>query len=210
MHLCTRRDSCDGDLVRSPVMIRRYLAFFALLPVLAACVGEDQPSATSIIPVAYTITAQAAGPITPDTPYSTATFRKLFPEQRIDVISTADEDGVVDALTVFSDGLQVMMVIPARGGKAVKAVHGSGLAVAGPNGERLGMSFRQAGTSRNDCNVGSGPWLGMAVCAARGASNIYLVFDNGGWNGSPNELAPASALADGKLQRIVWVPQRAG
>ena len=191
-------------------MFRRYLAFFALLPGLAGGAGDEQPSATSVVPISYTITAAAAGPITPDTPYSAATMKKLFPNERIDVISTADEDGVVDALTVFTDGLQVMMVIPAAGGKTIKAVHGSGLAVAGPNGERLGMTFKQSGLSRNDCTVGTGPWLGMAVCTERNAPNVWLVFDNGGWNGSPNELAPASSLAEGKLQRIVWVPGRTG
>lgn len=189
-------------------MLRRFFVLFALLPALAACVGEDQPSASSVVPVSYSITTASAGPITPDTAYSAATFRKLFPNERIDVISTADEDGVVNALTVFSDGLQVMMVVPAAGGRTIKSVHGSGLAVAGPNGERLGMTFRQAGMSRNDCTVGHGPWLGMAVCTARGAPNVRLVFDNGGWNGSPKELAPASSLAEGKLQRIVWIPQR--
>ncbi|MEJ8571350.1 DUF1131 family protein [Microbaculum marinum] len=163
-----------------------------------------------MIPISYTITAESAGPITPETGYSAATFRQLFPNERIDVISTADEDGVVSALTVFSDGLQVMMIIPERSGGGIKAVHGSGLAVAGPNGERLGMTFRQAGISRDSCSVGHGPWLGMAVCTARGAPNVRLVFDNGGWNGSPNELAPASSLAEGELQRIVWIPTRSG
>jgi Protein of unknown function (DUF1131) len=191
-------------------MFRKYLAFLALLPVLAGCGGDEPPAASSVIPVSYSITANAAGPITADTPYSAATFHKLFPNERIDVVATADEDGVVNAMTVFSDGLQVMMVIPASGGKTIKAVHGSGLAVAGPNGERLGMTFKQSGMSRNDCQVGTGPWLGMAVCNARGAPNVALVFDNGGWNGSPNELAPAASLAEGKLQRIVWLPPRTG
>jgi hypothetical protein len=191
-------------------MCRRFLAIVFVVPMLSACAGDEQPSATSVIPVSYTISANAAGPITADTAYSAATMRQLFPNERIDVISTADEDGVVNALTVFSDGLQVMMIVPASGGKSIKAVHGSGLAVAGPNGERLGMTFRQSGISRNDCEVGTGPWLGMAVCTARSAPNVKLVFDNGGWNGSPNELAPASSLAEGSLQRIVWIPPRTG
>ena len=101
--------------MRFAAMFRRTLVLFALLPALVACGGDEQPSVTSVVPVSYTISSAAAGPITPDTPYSTATMRKLFPNERIDVISTADEDGIVNALTVFSDGLQVMMVIPAPG-----------------------------------------------------------------------------------------------
>lgn len=189
-------------------MYRRYLTIVPVLAILAGCNGDEQPTASSVIPVTYKISAGAAGPITADTPYSAATFHKLFPNERIDVISTADEDGVVNAMTIFDEGLQVMMVIPEKSGKTIKAVHGSGLAVAGPNGERLGMTFREVGMSRNSCEVGSGPWAGMAVCTEGNAPNVYLVFDNGGWNGSPGELAPASALADGKLQRIVWVPKR--
>lgn len=192
--------------------LRRLQPLGVLAPLLAlmlaACGGEEPLSATAAVPVSYAITTESAGPITVETAYSTATLRRLFPDERIDVISTADEDGVVNALTVFSEGLQVMMVVPDKSGRKIKSVHGSGLAVAGPNGERLGMTFRQAGLNRGDCTVGTGPWLGMAVCPAPGAPNIRLVFDNGGWSGAPTELAPASSLADGKLQRIVWVPIR--
>jgi hypothetical protein len=188
-------------------MWRRFLVAFAFAPALAGC-GNDPLSATSVVPVSYAITANSAGPVTAATPYSAATLRQLFPNERIDVIATADEDGVVNAMTVFSDGLQVMMVIPDSGGRSIKSVHGSGLAVAGPNGERLGMTFKEAGASRDTCKVGTGPWLGMAVCTERSAPNVRLVFDNGGWDGPPNELAPMSNLAAGKLQRIVWVPER--
>lgn len=190
-------------------MLRSCFALLAVLPLLAACGGEEQPSAVSVIPVSYRITVESAGPITPETAYSAAALRSLFPDHRIDVIATADEDGVVNALTVFDEGLQVMMVIPMPGGRSVKAVHGSGLAVAGPNGERLGMTFRQLNIDRSACQVGRGAWAGMAVCQSRGAPNVRLVFDNGGWNGPPNELAPASSLAQGQLQRIVWLPGRA-
>lgn len=194
-------------------MLRRLIIVclcLGVLPLLTACGGDDAPAAASVIPVSHRITDQQAGPITPGTAYSAAALRQLFPNERVDVIATADEDGVVNALTVFDDGLQVMMAIPASGGRTIKAVHGSGLAVAGPNGERLGMTFRQIGVDRSACRVGTNAWAGMAVCQSRGTRNVFLVFDNGGWNGPPNELAPASTLAQGQLQRIVWVPPAGG
>jgi Protein of unknown function (DUF1131) len=189
-------------------MFRRLLLVLGTASSLAGCGGDGGPSVTSVVPVSYTITEAAAGPVTADTPYSAAAFRQLFPNERIDVIATADEDGIVNALTVFSDGLQVMMVIPDRGGKSIKAVHGSGLAVAGPNGERLGMTFKEVRMDRSACHVGTGAWLGMAVCTAARTPNVRLVFDNGGWDGPSNQLAPSANLAEGRLQRIVWIPER--
>lgn len=186
-----------------------FLTILLTLPLAACQSSEDIASVTSAVPVAHTITADAAGPISPQTPYSSAALGKLFPEGRLETITVADESGVVAALTVFEGGLQVFQVLPASDGSTIRTVHGSGLAVAGPGGERLGDSFAQTGVSRSDCTVGTGAWAGMAICASRQAPNVRFVFDNGGWDGSGSELPPQNFLAKGKLQRIVWVPQHA-
>ncbi|ESR22743.1 DUF1131 family protein [Lutibaculum baratangense] len=190
-------------------MIPRVAAFLSLGLALAGCASEGGPpsvsSATSIMPVAYAIEADSAGPITATTSYSRQALQALFPGDRIDVIQTADETGVVSALTIFEEGLQTLMVIPTSNRREIKAVHGAGLAVAGPGGERLGMTFRELGMDRGTCRLGQGPWVGMAVCRSRQAPNVSLVFDPGEWS-EPNELAPAEVLAEGRLQRIVWSP----
>ncbi len=188
-------------------MIPRLVVLISVALALAGCVSEAPP-ATSVVPVAYAINAELAGPITATTPYSRSAIQKLFPGQRVEVIQTAEESGIVSALTVFQDGLQTLMILPDSSGSGIRAVHGAGLAVAGPGGERLGMTFGELGMSRSDCRVGGGPWAGMAICKSRDAPNVTLVFDNGGWK-DPTTLAPASSLKDGDLQRIVWTPPRA-
>lgn len=185
-------------------MISRVAAFLFLAFAVSGCI-ESGPASDSVLPVAYAIDADSAGPIDATTGYSRSALKALFPEHRIDVISTADEHGVVNALTVFQDGLQTLMVLPTSNGREIRAVHGAGLAVAGPGGERLGMSFAELGIDRRDCRVGSGPWAGMAICQSRYAPNVSLVFDNGGWD-QPGELAPLASLREGRLQRIVWTP----
>ena len=184
----------------------RHLLVAALLSAAGACQEAVPTSITSAIPIAHTITAESAGPITRDTAYSSAAIQRLFPGRRLEVIRTADELGVTNAITVFEDGLQAFQVIPASDGRSIRAVHGSGLAVAGPGGERLGTTFAGNRVSRDTCTVGAGPWAGMAVCPSSGAPNVRLVFDNGGWNGPATELPPQGVLSGASLQRIVWTP----
>ena len=76
--------------------------------------------------------------------------------------------------------------------------------LAGPNGERIGMTMGQARVTRRDCRVGENLWRGMAVCKARGAPHISLVFSIPQYDGPFDELPPNEALKDAELQRIVW------
>lgn len=191
-------------------MLARLLALLLTSFLLAGCLATERATApaSEAIPVAFTIRAEAAGPITAATPYSAAALRQLFPGERVEVTQTADEGGVVSALTVFHEGLQVFLVLPERGGRTIRAVHGAGLAVAGPEGQRLGATFAEIGVKRAACRVGTGPWAGMAICRSPRTPNVQLVFDNGGWTGPLSELPPANVLGTAMLQRIVWLPVR--
>ncbi len=191
-------------------MFARVVMYFCVGLAVASCIesGVDT-EVLRAVPVAYTISPERAGPIDGTTAYSTAALRQLFPDSDLETVRTADESGVIHAITVFQDGLQVFQILPDASGREIRAVHGSGLAIAGPSGERLGATFRETGARRADCSVGRGAWSGMAVCAHPRASNVRLVFDNGGWDGPDSELAPQSHLASGRLHRIVWQPPRA-
>ena len=186
-------------------MMRSLAVCLFLGMALAACTPQSSSPVAGAIPVAYAISADSAGPIGATTGYSRSGLQALFPGDRIEVIQTASEEGVVSALAIFEEGLQTLLVLPSAGGSGIKAVHGAGLAVAGPGGERLGMSYGELGIDRSDCRVGRGPWAGMAVCRSRIAPNVSLVFDPGDYN-DPGELAPESSLRKGELQRIVWTP----
>jgi hypothetical protein len=188
-------------------MIFRLALLVAVALAGAACDRETVSSAAlSTIPVSYTVSTERAGPIVPGTPYSASAIRRLFPDADLETVRTADEAGVIEAFTVFEDGLQVFQILPDGSGSHIRAVHGSGLAIAGPDGERLGTRFAETRLSREACMTGSGPWAGMAVCRHSRAPNVRLVFDNGGWDGPATELPPRATLANGRLHRIVWEP----
>jgi hypothetical protein len=183
------------------------------LGVALGIAGCDQQlvdtAAIGALPVTYAVTAERAGPIDGGTQYSPAAIRQLFPDGDLETVRTADEDGVIHAITVFEDGLQVFQILPDDAGGVIRSVHGSGLAIAGPGGERVGTTFAESRINREACTVGSGAWAGMAVCPHPRAPNVRLVFDNGGWDGPNGELAPQRFLANGRLHRIVWEPPRA-
>lgn len=179
---------------------------------LAGCAGQtplDQSGAISTAPVSglYTLTAASAGPITPATAYGSNAIKRLFPGRRTQSVRIADDTRTFYALAVYEDGLQTLAVEPNQSNNAIVAVHGLGPDVAGPNGERIGMTFDEVGMSSGNCRAGTGLWGGMPICPARGASNVRLVFDPGPGNaGVAGQLPARGVIGKSRLQRIVWAP----
>ena len=196
---------------------RRLTARFSLVGalafVVAACAGQTPQTGTGAIssaPVSgdFTLTGQSAGKITPATGFSQSAIQQLYPGRRLQTTRIADDRHTFHALSVYDQGLQTIAVIPADGGSRIKAVHGLGPNVAGPNGERIGMTFSEIGQNRGRCSVGQNLWRGMPICRARGADNVLLVFDPGPENiGSQTELPGRAILSQSRLQRIVWQPR---
>lgn len=183
------------------------LASIALL--LAACDREAVSTAVLVdLPVGHTITAESAGPIDGTTDYSTTALGRFFPGAEMETTRTADETGVVEAIAIYEEGAQVFQVLPNESGTEIRAVHGTGVIVSGPGGERPGTVFADTALSRDDCVPGEGPWSGMAVCRHPDTANVRFVFGDDGWNGS-GALPPNRMLARGQLHRIVWEPSGA-
>lgn len=168
---------------------------------LASCAGQQNLAtggAISTAPAAsmYTLSPQSAGPITPATPYGATPLKRLFPGRRQQAVRIADDEHTFYALAVYEDGLQTIAVQPNGSNSAIAAVHGLGPGVAGPNGERIGMTFAEIGMKPDQCRAGRGLWAGMPICKARGAQNITFVFDPGPGNaGAAGQLPPAASSA---------------
>ncbi|SNY92744.1 Protein of unknown function [Cohaesibacter sp. ES.047] len=143
--------------------------------------------------------------LTPETRYGPKSIGEAMPGFEIETIQTAGETGTQWTYAAFLDGLQIAQIFKGENGK-IGVVHGVGDAVAGPNGERLGMTFAQSGLSRRSCRVGTKLWRGMAICDARNSEKIKLVFAIAEFDGPFDRLAPSSELDRATLQRILWVP----
>src|SRR5690606_22349289 len=110
------------------------------------------------------------------TPYSEKAIQAALPGFTTEGLQSAVENGTEWVIGAFnSDGFQVLQVFKGSGGR-VREVHGVTHHLQGPNGERIGMTFAQAGLSASDCRVGENLWRGMAICKARRTPNVTLVF----------------------------------
>jgi hypothetical protein len=183
------------------------LLLAALLP--AACsptVDADGPiivERTSNVTLLQ-ITDQGAGGLTADTPYSQKAIEAALPGFRAEGFQSATEDRTEWAIGAFnSDGFQVLQIFKRSNGK-VREVHGVTHHLEGPNGERIGMTFSEIGTSRSDCRDGRNLWRGMAICKARGTSNVTLVYAISQYAGPFDRLPPQEELRKAALQRIIW------
>ncbi len=152
------------------------------------------------------IARNGVGGINSSTPYSQKAIEAALPGFATEGLQSATEDNTEWVIGAFnSDGFQVLQVYKGDNGK-VREVHGVTHHLTGPNGERIGMTFAEAGMSRSNCRVGRNLWSGIAICPARGTPNVTLLFAISQYDGPFDELAPESELRNAALQRIIWTP----
>lgn len=153
------------------------------------------------------ITNDGVGGISSDTRYGQKTIEAALPGFTTEGLQSAVETRTEWAIAAFSsDGFQVLQVFKAGNGK-VRTVHGTSDHLEGPNGERIGMSLDELGIHRRDCRVGEALWRGMAICKAKNAPNVELVFSIPQFMGPFDKLPSNEELDSAYLQRILWTPK---
>ena len=151
------------------------------------------------------VTDAGVGGLTSETHYGPKAIGEAMPGYQIETIQTAGETGTQWTYAAFLNGLQMAQIFKGTGGK-IGVVHGVGDAVAGPNGERLGMTFAQSRLPRSACRVGKGLWRGMGICQAANTEKVTLIFAIAGFLGPFDRLPPANQFDQATLQRILWTP----
>ncbi|XWN30680.1 MAG: DUF1131 family protein [Devosia sp.] len=186
--------------------MRRIVPLLLAAIVLKACVATPAAPVTEAAVSSSTflvITDEGAGAINAATPYNEASLSAVAPDVEIRSIQTAIEDRTTWTHAAFVGEVQAVQFFKGPAGR-VGEIHGVTQHLAGPNGERIGMTMAQAGVRRRDCRNGKSLWRGMAVCKARGARHVSLVFSIPQYEGPFNRLASSEDLKRAELQRIVW------
>lgn len=187
----------------------RPAAFVFVSATLAACgvsMGPIGNQGAAPPPKAVlSVTDAGVAGLTTETSYGPKAIGAAMPGYQIETIQTAGETGTQWTYAAFLNGLQMAQIFKGTGGK-IGVVHGVGDAVAGPNGERLGMTFAQSRLPRSACRVGTGLWRGMGICKAANTEKVTLIFAISGFTGPFDRLPPANQFDQATLQRILWTP----
>lgn len=168
--------------------------------------GSDAVAERTAPAVQLAMSDAGVGGLTGGTAYSAKAVEAALPGFKTEGFQAATEDTTEWALGAYnSDGFQVLQIFKSGAGR-IREIHAASPHVRGPNGERIGMSFAEIGTPRRDCRNGRNLWRGMAICEARGASNVTLVYAISQYDGPFDQLAPEGELRKATLQRMIWTP----
>ncbi|MCF3935577.1 DUF1131 family protein [Acuticoccus sp. M5D2P5] len=180
------------------------MSLFAIALALSGCVAAEPPTDATVSSSTWlTITDDGVGTIHKGTPFQESALATVAPGAEIRPIQTAKESTTVWTQAAFVGDVQAVQFFKGPG-NTVGEIHGVAQHLSGPNGERIGMTFAQARVNRGSCRPGKSLWVGMAICKARGASHVELVFSIPDFDGPFDRLPSGEVLNEAELQRIVW------
>ncbi|MBZ0215259.1 MAG: DUF1131 family protein [Fimbriimonadaceae bacterium] len=110
------------------------------------------------------MTSAGVGTVSAETPYSQTSLASALPQLEMGTVKTISEGQLKNLYAAFAGGMQQLQFEPDRTGNKVWRVHLVGQEAAGPNGERVGMTFAQSGGANLNCEPGTNQWLSMALC----------------------------------------------
>ncbi len=180
------------------------LALASLL--LAACSGlNDFGPAVDIQPTAIpgiALSESGLGLVDQSTAYSSGAISAALNGTRVETVNATFEGRVISQLAAFGpSGLQFARF--QGGGGRVSGIQVVSEEVAGPNGARVGMTYRQTNGNGMICEEGSGSWTQMAVCQRPGSAITFL-YSVPLWR--EGRMPQGRELNDAVLNRMIWEP----
>ena len=181
------------------------VTLFFVLGFLSACAATqtvDDIDYRQTEPVIQ-MTSAGVGTVSAETPYSQSSLSNALPQLEMGTVKTISEGQLKNLYAAFAGGMQQLQFEPNRAGNKVWRVHLVGQEAAGPNGERVGMTFARSGGANLDCEPGTNQWSSMALCknSERTLTYIYAPQE---YDGPADQLPPRDILAKALLVRIIW------
>jgi len=195
-------------------MIRRFIVLSALVA-LAACGPTPEAPAPPAKPyLGGPLVAQewGVGPIRSDTFFESPRIRDLFPKAEVtDGEIRIAEDETRSVIDVSQDGAQMLEIIdgygnfPGTDDPKIGKVRLVGGAVRGPQGETIGMRWKDAGFDLSQCERGVEREGDTMICARPKEGAVTYVFALPGWR-SMEFPTDSQMRASSFLSAMIWTP----
>jgi hypothetical protein len=201
-------------------MIRPFTAVLGSAILLSSCAPQPLKEGAAPKLAAYrsgplTIGVWGVGPIRQTTYFESPLIRELFPGAQVsDGTVRIAPDQTSAVITVVEDGVQMLEIddgtsnTQGAADPTIGQVRAVGGPVLGPHGERLGLTWRDAGFDLSECEIGSDRDANTVFCARPGEGAVTYQFAVPGWDSE--ELPPTSAMRRGAyVKAIIWTPPSA-
>ncbi len=201
-------------------MIRPSTAFLGAVLLLQACTPSPIKEAAAPRPTPYrsgplAIGVWGVGPIRRTSYFEAPRIRELFPEaQASDGTVRVSDDETMAVISVVQGGVQMLEIddgtgnAPGTTDPMIGAVRALGGPAQGPQGERIGMSWKAAHFDLTECDIGADRDRNTVFCARPGEGAVTYQFAVPGWDSE--EVPPVSLLRKvAYVKAIIWTPPAA-
>lgn len=197
----------------------RHAALLLLAAASAGCARRAPPEPPEPAAAPYAggpiqVGRWGVGPIRALTYFESPRIRELFPSAVVtDGTARVSDDEVEAIITVAVDGVTELEIddgtrnAPGTDDPLIGRVRAVGPRVRGPGGERVGMSWRDAGFDLSQCEIGVERDASAAICARQGDGQVTYRFVVPGRD-SEELPSPSELRAKGYLSQILWTPPR--
>lgn len=156
-----------------------------------------------------TLTKQAVGPITYNTPYELKTIQHLLPNLKIKKELSMTEGESFEVLVAYNQNKPLLTIVPNQQTLENKKLlcisfisNGIKNSLNATIGSRYADIYKDFATPR--CIAGLEEMSGSVICRAPNAKNILYVFA-GKWPGPDGTIPPLAILKEWTIKQITWL-----
>ncbi|MEM7104318.1 MAG: DUF1131 family protein [Bacteroidota bacterium] len=144
------------------------------------------------------------GAINKDTPFNENSLKEALPEFILKKESLETIRQTYEKYSAYKKNKKVLDIYPDSKNGNVGTVHLFTDEFEGPNGIRVGMTYRQAEGDAMNCFPGMEELSGYALCFNGGNTRVQYIFSHS-FEGPDDQLPPPAVLsASGIVKRIIW------
>lgn len=155
-----------------------------------------------------TLSDYGLGPIKRGTRFNQDSISSLLGGYEVKSTTAEFERGKFRIFEAYKGGKKVFEFYPDSRGEKISSIHLFTDDFEGPDGTRVGMTYRAVKGDQMNCFPGMEEQSGFALCFKGGNTRVQYIFSHD-FTGPDSELPPPAVLGStGVLKQIIWYAER--